>query len=177
MAVHVEEILADTQSYLLARLPAALADVTATHSGFPLPCPTRENIFIGEPSRYRAYIAPCIFLVADSTNRVGAWTAREWAHTERQEHSVSLSLMFEQTNEDALTVTGFRYAEALSQCLEDADVTTAPATPRVWSTVVKIMRIDYGLSFVNQQQNQRTFRKDVSFNLKVQHWDLLTPRQ
>lgn len=179
MAIHAEEVLDDMKLYLQGRLPAQLDALVLppdnTHLRIALPAPTPENYFIGEPSRYRAYIAPALFIVANRTARPRVLTGGEDANTIYQHHLLLISIMVEGLTEEELTRACFRYAEALNACIHNHDITTAPSTARTWSTLCKVRSIDWGVMFTAEQSGQRIFRKDVALDVVVFHWDLLSP--
>lgn len=178
MALHIEENLDDLARYMQDRFGSALADVMAKRgTAIQLPAPQPQNYFIGEPSRYRAYNAPAVFLVAESTARPTPGGADEGQAFQKQEHTVMVALLIEEQDEERLSRACYRYAEAADSILEDVDISGANASdPRDWSTKCFITDIDYGVMFTAEQGGQRTFRKDVVLNLLIKHWDLLTPR-
>lgn len=183
----IELILQQTKGYLQQQLPTALNSLTPNsnqYAGmeFSIPAPAFEDYFIGEPSRLVAYNAPAIFVVAEKTTRPGVNTGGEWNFTQRQSHRIMVAVLVEQLSEENLTLAGFRYLEAIDQCLHNIDITNIASllTPGAWpnsnySTLTKVVGFDYGAAFVTQRNTQRVFRKDVIANVLVEHWDHLDP--
>ncbi len=180
MALHIEYIINDLQTYLQAKLPAQLVLASVDNLIGQLPVPRNEDYFIGEPSRYQAYQAPAVFLISEHTKRP-AITENGWNQIQKQDHTVNIDVVIENRTEEFLTRGCWRYAEAFDAVLDGADITGAPTltTPpgaaRDWSAEVFVTNIDYGVLFTREHREQRIFRKDILIDLLIKHWDQRTP--
>lgn len=175
MPLHIEQACADLQAYAQANIAGALANVQSEVTGslsIPVAEPANENYFIGEPSRFRAYATPCVFLFADRTHRPLAGTSRDWNADLYQEHRILFIVVTEGQDEQELTRACFRYAQAFDAVLNEADPTPVGVTGRSYK--VFVTDVDFGITYTRQHADQRTFRKDVSLVLNVHHYDSLT---
>lgn len=180
MALHIEYLVDDIQTYLQAKLPAQLLTAAIDNRVGQLPVPNPQNYFIGEPNRYRAYQAPAVFLITERTKRPGV-TESGWNFTQKQEHTMVVDVLVENRSEELLTRECWRMAVAFDAVLDSADLsiaptlTSPPGTARTWGTETFVTDIDYGVLFTRGKAEQRTFRKDILIELLIKHWDQRTP--
>lgn len=170
--LNTEAIAGDILRHLRANFRAQLVDVFArVGAGTALGSVRPESYFIGDPSRFRVYQAPSCFLAIPRTNRPGEAGAGH-APQRYQEHPALAIWVLEAPGEEELTRLGWRVAEAADACLHDQDVT--PGSPEARSTKCFVTGVDYG-STLTRESHQRVFRKGVTLEVLVKHWDLQTP--
>ena len=168
--LNVEQLTTDLITYCVARAPAILATVQGKYgSSIPLPAIQRDRYFIGEPSRFRAYETPCAFVVTERTRRTSEANVHDF-----KLHSLLLSILVEDKDEQRLTRSCWRYAEAYDAVLHHPELVDVNVAGRTWSAQSDVTGIDYGVMFV-RDPNDRVFRKDIALELTIKHWDLLTP--
>lgn len=169
MPLGLEPILAQIEHRLRDALPTALATV-ARDAERALPLSAPRDYFHGEPYRYKAFRAPAVFLLVDTTVRPTEQSADACAALLYQEHSLLVCVVVEAQTEEVLTRLCWRYAEAVDSCLRDYEMEGADGS-RVYSVLVRA--VQNGLFVDQTHAAQRVFRRDVTVFCHVLHWDRL----
>lgn len=172
MPLHVEQVVLAIRDHLKAALGGQIARVISElDHKVQLPAPRSEDYFIGEPSRYRAYRAPAIFVLAEATDRPTEATPECFASVLYQEHAILISAVVEAVGQDHLQRACWRMADAIDACLHDQDLITASDhSIKIFNTQI----LADGL-FMATHRVEQQFRRDVGVRLLVKHWDLFTP--
>lgn len=166
----IEQILDDVVRHLQATLKIELDRVMGESVGggqYPLVAPRNESYFIHEPDEFKAYIVPAVFVMPASTTRPGEGLGDEYNQLIYQEHGVTLLALIEEIDAERMQRVSLRYAKALDNCLHDQEMSTEPTR----STKAFVTGIDYGVMWNSINSDQRTFRKDISVEMLVKHWD------
>jgi len=169
--MRIESVMNAFVAYLSTRVGSMLA-VSATPSlKVTLAPPTPEHYFIGEPSRYRKYIAPVVFVMLQRSRiPEGTGGASEWQNVRYIEHTVLVDWILEGITEVDLTRGCWRVAEAIDATLHDQEV--MPASTEDVTVKTFVVGVDYGP--ITTLEN-RAFRKDVVVECLLKQWELMTP--
>lgn len=170
--VNVEAVADDIVDHLRHTVTPELHRVASRSGlGIPLAPVKANNFFIGDPMRYRGYTAPVCFVAIPRTNRPGEAGAKTYNDVRYQEHPALIMWVLEGNDEELLTRACYRYAEMADACLHDQDITRNTSLTR--STKLFVTGINYGPVYMRGKE--RIFRKDVTIELLVKHWDLIAP--
>lgn len=172
----IEVILDNIVRHLQGTLKDQLDYVMGISTGggqYPLNTPRNEDYFIHEPDIHNAYVAPAIFVVPSTTDRPGEGRGTEYNALLFQEHKINLVMLVEEIDTERLQRVALRYARALDICLHDQEITPNGINSR--TTKCFITGVSYGEIWDTANPDQRTFRKDISVELLVKHWDSFFP--
>ena len=176
--LNIETLIDDLIDFMRAGYPTALQQVlddlpaAKKHLKIGVTPPPAENYFFGEPSRFRRYRAPSVFLAPSSSRHPGEGGGSTFNTVDMLEHRILCVVLVEGISEEALTRACFRHAEAVDRMLRDREITPSAVTSR--ATKVFIPNIDYGVIWVPRDGAERPFRRDVSVELAIRHYDLFT---
>ena len=173
MPLHIEQVADYIKDFAQTNFAAALGNLYLEHDAeIQLVPPQPDSYFLGEPDRYRPFACPALFVNPVRTRRPRDVGKGGFNTVLYQEHPFELVLLVEAIGEDILTRMCLRYAQALDALINE--FTLEPGVITDYSALAHVTDIDYGVTYTKTMQDQRTFRRDVTLALLVQHWDQYT---
>lgn len=142
-------------------IASALVDIRAERADAKVPTPVPQNFFISD--KQWAYRCPAVFIIATNVDLA---LSRGQNHINSKQ-DVTISVVIEDKDSDALTIGCYRYQDALFEILDGAQVVSADTKIKI---VVKVVSVIFSETF-SLQDNNTIFRKEVAVMLEVEHWE------
>lgn len=166
----VEADVSLIKSYLRSNMQAALAQVASVHPTYPV-------VTVDPPADYfiythsRAYRTPAVFIIPERMDMKKRERGQNHINGETR---INVTVVIEDKDAERIFLKAYRYQAALMGLLDQVELTTGDGKVKI---VVVIENAQFSPLYTDagDPKDPRTiFRKEVSVELAVQHFESLT---
>ena len=158
------------KNYLSANMQAALLDVASVHPTYPV-------VSVEPPTDYfiythaRAYRTPAVFIIPERMDMKKRERGQNHINAETR---LNVTVVIEDKDAERIYLKAYRYQSALAGLLDQASLTTDEGKVKI---VVVIENMHFSPLYTDAKDvtdPRAIFRKEVSLELAVQHFETLT---